>query len=345
MVVTDDHHKGGHSMSHYHHLTISEREYIWENKFKGKSIHAISAGLGRNVATVSRELKRNSTNHGYRPSEAQAFYTKRRGRCRRRRILEQSELRDKVVAILTEEQWSPEEISNRFRLENSTMSVSYPTIYRALHAGLMEPKGARKNRHGHYPMQKHLRRKGHKPKGKQRKTQSFVHQTIETRPQAAQDRSEFGHWEGDLVYSSFHKLYIVTMVDRRSRYLITGISYSRRPSEVADVITSMLQGLPSRLVRSITLDRGVEFADHASVTRRIPYAQFYFAHPHAPWERGMNENTNGLLRQYVPKTTYKVPFSPELLVQFTDKLNRRPRKCLAWLSPFECLFHSLLHFT
>lgn len=110
-------------------------------------------------------------------------------------------------------------------------------------------------------------------------------------------------------------------------------------------MASMLDTLPKGKLRSITLDRGLEFAHHANITKIIPNAIFYFAHPHAPWERGTNENTNGLLRQYIPKDTYKVPFSPSLLALFTDKLNRRPRKCLGWKSPLELFFHKPLHFT
>ena len=140
-------------------------------------------------------------------------------------------------------------------------------------------------------------------------------------------------------------MYIVTLVERRSRYLLTGISKSKRPKEVADVLCEMLQDMPPRLVRSITLDRGKEFAEHFEVTRRLSHAAFFFAHPSSPWERGTNENTNGLLRQYVPKHTYKVPFSEALLECFTHKLNHRPRKCLSWKSPAEIFFHISLHLT
>ena len=333
-------------MSHYQHLSISERESIWENRIKGKSLREIAALLGRSVSTISRELKRNkAARHSYRPSEARKLYQERRKRCRRHRLLEQGELRDTVAALLTERQWSPEQIAERLALERGRAVVSYATIYRALRAGCMEPKGSRKSRHGRYPMQKHLRRKGRRRHGNKEKQQHFIHQTIEERPKAAETRSQFGHWEGDLVYSSSHKLYVVTLVDRRSRFLLTGITYSKKPEEVAAVMTEMLRPLPKRLLRSITLDRGPEFADHGKVTEAIPHARFYFAHPRAPWERGTNENTNGLLRQYVPKHSYKVPFSPELLAEFTDKLNHRPRKCLAWASPAEVFPTPLLRFS
>lgn len=332
-------------MSHYQHLSISERESIWENRIKGKSISEIASIIGRSPSTVSRELSRNSKTDSYQPSKAQANYEKRRKYCRRAQLLKEGPLREQVSRLLVREQWSPEQISCRLAYEGKP-TVSYNTIYRAIKTGLMEPEGTRKNRQGRYPMSRHLRRKGWRGKKKSGRTpQNFIHQTIAERPKAAESRSQFGHWEGDLVYSSFHKVYIVTLVDRRSRYLLTGISKSKRPDEIADVFCSMLQNMPSKLVRSVTLDRGKEFAEHFEVTRRLPHVKFFFAHPSCPWERGLNENTNGLLRQYVPKHSYKAPFSQELLQCFTNKLNLRPRKCLSWKSPFEVFSHKSLHLT
>ena len=206
-------------MSHYQHLTISERESIWENKLAGKSLREIARQTGRSVSTISRELKRNGTSQKYRPSEAQKKYERRRKRCRRKKLLQEGELKDLVVRLLTQQQWSPEQIAQRIELERGKKLVSYATIYRALHKGLMESKGTRKNRHGRYPMEKHLRRKGWRGKGKGQKSRHFVHQTIEERPEEANRRSEIGHWEGDLVYSSFYKLYVVTLVERLSHNL------------------------------------------------------------------------------------------------------------------------------
>lgn len=332
-------------MSHYHHLTIIQREILWENKLKGKKLSEIAEKVGCSVSTVSRELRRNRGKHGYRPSEAQAKYEKRRQKCRRKLLLEERPIKEKVSFLLTRKQWSPEQISHRLAMEGKA-TVSYNTIYRAIKNGTMEEKGTKKNNQGRYPMSKYLRRKGWRSKKKSwNKTPDFIRQSISERPKAAETRSQFGHWEGDLVYSSFHKVYIVTLVDRRSRYLLTGISSSKKPKEIAKVFYNMLKELPSRLVRSVTLDRGQEFAEHAEVTSMLPHVQFYFAHPASPWERGLNENTNGLLRQYVPKHTYKVPFSQDLLREFTDKLNHRPRKCLNWKSPFEIFFKKSLHLT
>ena len=425
-------------MSHYQHLTISERESIWENKLAGKSLREIARQTGRSVSTISRELKRNGTSQKYRPSEAQKKYERRRKRCRRKkllqegelkdlvvrlltqqqwspeqiaqrielergkklvsyatiyralhkglmeakgtrknrhgrypmeehlrrkgwrgkgkgqksrhfvhrkRLLQEGELKDLVVRLLTQQQWSPEQIAQRIELERGKKLVSYATIYRALHKGLMEAKGTRKNRHGRYPMEEHLRRKGWRGKGKGQKSRHFVHQTIEERPEEANRRSEIGHWEGDLVYSSFYKLYVVTLVDRKSRFLLTGISYSRKAQEVSDVICRLLKELPEKHVRSLTLDRGSEFSEHGQITKAFPSLQIYFAHPMSPWERGSNEQINGLLRQYIPKNTYQVPFSAERLAEFTEKLNHRPRKCLNWNSPSEIFSNLLLHLT
>jgi len=335
-------------MSHYHHLSITDRECIWEKHIKGFSLRQIAACLGRSVSTISRELKRNSVAASYRPSQAQTLYVQRRQRCHRPLLLTNQSLRDTVVRLLSQEQWSPEQIAMRLLTERGRLLVSYPTIYRALKSGIMEPKGHRKNRQGRYPLEKHLRRKGWKGRRKghqQKKTAPFVHQTIDQRPQEAETRCQFGHWEGDLVYSSFHKVYIITLVDRYSRYLLTDICENRKPSAIAAVMLDMLSKLPKERVRSITLDRGLEFAQHSKITEALPQAQFYFAHPHAPWERGTNENTNGLLRQYIPKETYKRPFSRELLALFTHKINHRPRKCLNWRTASEVFDSSLLHLT
>lgn len=338
---------GGCSMSHYKHLNIFERECLWEMHIKGESLRKIAKKLGRNVSTISREIKRNQKRHPYSPTKAQTRYTEKRKKCVRKRILSSNELKEKVVFLLSNYQWSPEQISNRLMIESGKKIVSYNTIYRALKCGYMEPKGRKiRNRHGRYPLLKHLRRKGWKGKKKKHSQKAdYIHQTIEERPKEANERLEIGHWEGDLVYSSYHKLYVVTLVDRLSRYLITGISKTRKPDEVAAVILSMLQNLPPEKIKSITLDRGIEFAHHFKVTNELKNAKFYFAHPYSPWERGTNENTNNLLRQYVPKNTYKVHFSEELLISFTEKLNNRPRKCLCWKTPREFFTNTLLHLT
>ena len=181
-------------------------------------------------------------------------------------------------------------------------------------------------------------------KQKRAKKPAFCSPDHRERPEEANNRSEIGHWEGDLVYSSFHKLYVVTLVDRKSRFLLTGISHSRKAEEVSDVICRLLKKLPKKHVRSLTLDRGSEFSEHGRITKAFPSCRFILP-SHVAVGKRINEHINGLLRQYVPKNTYKVPFSAERLAEFTEKLNHRPRKCLNWNSPSEIFSNLLLHLT
>jgi len=152
MAVDETNHKEESPMSRYHHLSISERESIWENKLLGKSLREIARSIGRSVSTVSRELKRNRYARSYRPSKAQEKYEKRRKHCRRHKILEQADIKEKVVTLLTGQQWSPEQISKRIELEHGNQVISYSTIYRALKTGYMEPLGRRKKQKGRYEL-------------------------------------------------------------------------------------------------------------------------------------------------------------------------------------------------
>ena len=177
-------------MSHYQHLSIKERESIWENRIKGKTLSEIAAMIGRSIATVSRELKRNSRKGTYRPSEAQARYKKRRKKCRRPLLLAEGQLKETVSRLLVEEQWSPEQISHRLAMEGKA-TVSCNTIYRAIKAGIMEAKGTKKNRHGRYPMSKYLRCKGWREK---KKSNRSPHHPPEHRGKAKSSGNEKAVW-------------------------------------------------------------------------------------------------------------------------------------------------------
>lgn len=333
-------------MNHYTHISIKERESLWEMKIKGLCIREIARKLNRSPSSISRELKRNGKGkEGYRPSEAQAKYERRRERSRRKYLLSDPALKKRIVHLLKNEQWSPEEICGRLAREGKR-SVSYNTIYRALANGIPEQVGTYKNRHGRYPLQKHLRRKGrHRGKKQKASEKRGILPSISKRPKEAEQRIEIGHYEGDLVYCKQYHCYVVTMVDRMTRYLLTSIVPNRKPETVADAIIQMLEKIPEEKLRSVTLDRGIEFAKYTKITERLPHVHFYFAHPASPWERGTNENTNGLLRQYIPKRARMPVLDQDYLTFVTDKLNRRPRKCLNWLSPSESFFNFLLHLT
>ena len=333
-------------MSHYHHFSISERESLWEMKIKGMGIREIARKLCRSPSSISRELKRNRVSRGdYRPSQAQEKYEKRRKRSKRKYLLSEPELKKQVLCLLKGEQWSPEGICKRLIHEGKS-SVSYNTIYRALAKELLEDRGTRKSRHGRYPLQKHLRRRGW-CRGKKKKAAEKrpVLPSISERPQEAEQRIEIGHYEGDLVYCKQYHCYIITMVDRKTRYLITAIVPNRKPETIARAIIEMLSKLPKDKLRSVTLDRGREFALYTQIMDQLPHVQFYFAHPASPWERGTNENTNGLMRQYIPKRARMPVLDQDYLTLVTDKLNLRPRKCLNWLCPSELFFSNVLHLT
>ena len=332
-------------MSHYHHLTIEERESLWEMRHEGKSIREIGRALGRSPATICRELKRNSDQGEYRPSRAEEKYRKRRKKCGAKKLLvKNKELAETVRELIGDQQWSPEQVVNRLELEGN-IRISLNTIYRALKSGILEPKGQRRKQKGRYPLERNLRQKNRPNGGKRGKTMFHDAPTIHERPQAANDKSEFGHLEGDTVYCKKEKTWFVTLVDRKSLFLWTACCRSKYEEDMTNTMTDLLSSLPEGLCKSVTLDRGSEFLCYKKVSANLGDLPFFFADPMSPWQRGLNENTNGLLRQYVPKNSYKVPFSPELLVQFTNKLNLRPRKSLGWRTPFEVLFGKVLHST
>ena len=313
-------------MSCYHHLTIEERESLLIYRAQGESLRAIAASLNRSASTLSRELRRNEGE--YRPSKAQALYQKRRKASVRRYKLDDQHLRGQVQFFMSYLYWSPEQIENRLRLEGKS-TVSFSTIYKALDNGRLRDT-----------LRYFLRRK-YKALGKAPKTiRKCFPKSIEQRPPEANKRREQGHWEGDTIYLSREKKYLVTLVDRCSRYLLTGVVDTLETAAVCDVVHRLLDKVP--VVDSITFDRGIEF----SGMNETKYSDdVYFAHAGAPWERGTNENTNGLLRQFYPKRKGVSPFSSADSDKINALLNLRPRACLNWLSPYEVASYQLLHFT
>lgn len=335
-------------MSHYKHLSIKERESLYLGKNQGKSIRAIAKELGRSPSTVSRELSRNKSGHRpYSPSTAQRRYEKRRKHCGRKPLLSQAAYQDLIRDLLGQRQWSPEQIDNRLALENNPLQVSSATIYRALHNGLLDG-GTLWHKRKCDRCSFHLRRKG-KPRKKNgiQRQQGSLHivYTIAQRPASANERRELGHWESDTVVGKRGGARLLTQVDRRSRYLLAAKVPDGTAETVSKAMIEAFRSLPREKVRSITPDRGREFAGHAQVSSALHQVPFYFADPYSPWQRGTNENTNGLLRQYFPKRASLDAVSDDELSRVVDKLNLRPRKCLAWLSPYEVFFHTLLHLT
>lgn len=330
-------------MNHYHHLTLLEREKILFFSAKGYSLSRIAEELGRSKATISRELRRNSQKQAYMPVIAEQQYCKRRKRCRRKKRLSDPALYELVREKFLVQQWSPEQIEGRLRLENYPDPPSYKTIYRAIYAGMFDTK-EQKRSEGNRGMRRWLRHRGKPRKTKNpdsRRGKMTISHSIEERPEEANSRSRFGDWEADTVQGKANGPRLVTLVDRKSRYLLCKKVATERMDEVAQAMIDCLEGYPCK---SITPDRGKEFSRHGRVTEATG-AEFYFALPRHPWQRGTNENTNGLLREYFPKKTSLANVSDKEVQMAEDKLNHRPRKCLGYLSPFEVLFQTPLHLT
>lgn len=332
-------------MSHYSHLSTNEREKLLVLQTAGAGIREISRKLGRSASTISRELKRNSEAQGYWPSAATERYKFRRQASRRKRKLDEPERKAFVQRMILENQWSPEEIDGRTALEESPFHCSYATIYRAINGGRLETE---KLSHGQRGIARKLRHRGktrHRKNQVETRGKLRISHPIEERPEAANKRSEIGHYEADTVAGKTGSSCLITLADRLSRFLMTKKIPKKTASFVRDGMIEMLRHLPAEAVRSVTPDRGMEFARHAEITEALNGLPFYFPPPHAPWARGTNENTNGLIREYSPKSVDLELLTDDDVAAFTLKLNLRPRKCLGWKSPWEVFFHSLLHLT
>jgi len=297
---------------------------------KNMTMREIGRAIGRSASTISRELRRNSRPRaGYGASYAQAAYRKRRIRCRRRLRLRHGETRETVLRLLNV-YWSPEQISGRLRRDGGTIQIGVSTIYRAIESGLLPREIKKKLRTRPY----------HKPSGSKTGKLVIPH-SIHERPEEANQRKEIGHWESDTVRGSRHSGYIVTQVDRKSRYLIAVKIPDGRSETFMLATIAAMQGIP---VKTFTTDNGKEFAAHELLTRAFG-AEVYFCDPSAPGQRGTNENTNGLLRQFFPKRSSLEKVSQADVDRAAMLLNCRPRKCLHWETPQEVFFRELLHLT
>lgn len=332
-------------MSQYKHLSIKERENILVLMNNGKSISEISRILNRSKSTISREIKRNSTSESYSAVEADKLYQSRRVKCRRKKILSNIKIKEKILDLFLNTQWSPEEISKRLKYENSKYKISYATIYRGIYDGTLEPVPLS---HGQRGIAKKLRHRGktrHKKGTIETRGKIVISNSIEDRSNSANDRSEKGHWEADSVAGKIGSECLVSLADRCSRFLLACKSPSKSSYDVKETMIKLLKSVGMDMVKSITPDRGKEFARHSEVTAALGGVEFYFPPPHSPWLRGTNENTNGLLREYLPKGVDMKLFTDEQIDNFVFKLNTRPRKCLGWKTPFEVFFNVVLHLT
>jgi len=311
-------------------LRPEEREEISRGIATGRSIRRIAVSLGRAPSTVSREVKRNGGRDVYRASEADACAWERALRPKPCRFATHPELRWRVAQKLALE-WSPEQISGWLKRDfpaDEGMQVSQETIYRSL---FVQTRGVLKKE-----LMAHLRtaRQMRQAKGGTAKNglgQIVDAVSIRERPAEAEDRAVPGHWEGDLL-SGANNSHMVTLVERHTRFAMLIKVPGKDTAAVVGALSRHVRKLPRELRRSLTWDRGKEMADHKNFTIATD-VQVYFCDPRSPWQRGSNENTNGLLRQYFPRGTDLSVYSQAYLNRIALRLNQRPRKTLGFETP------------
>lgn len=308
----------------YKHLTSQQRYGIFSLLATKSTLSFIAKTLNVSVSTVSREIKRNSWNKKYRPKEAQELADGRKNCLAQNRRIK-NEVKKRVLHYLTEEQWSPEQISGF--LKNEGIKVSHEYIYQLI----------RVDKQTGGTLYTHLRHRGKhrkRPIGKCPQIPDRI--SIHERPKEA-DGTRFGDFELDTIIGKDGKGAIVTLVDRKTNYLLMKKSPKGKDAdEVAKIVRDLL--FPYRhLVRTITTDNGSEFRNHRKISKAL-CATVYFADPYSSWQKGCIENTNKLIRQYIPKGTDFETLTDKQILQIQYKINRRPREKLNFMTPVDCFF-------
>ena len=325
-------------------LTFQDRCVIAEGIRKGRSFRSIANEIGFAPSTISREVRTHSSKKGiYSPYQAHIEARAQRSRPRPRKLDENSALRAYVVLGLNLS-WSPEQISLRLVHDfpdNCDMRISHESIYQALY---VQGKGALRHE---LRVECALRsgRKGRKPKSKLPKRQGnkgwVEGANISLRPAEAKDRAVPGHWEGDLIVGSDKRSCLVTLVERKTRFCLIARLLIHESATVIDRLKEMVGRLPGSMSKTLTWDQGTEMA-LVDRFRSATNLEVFFCDPHSPWQRGSNENTNGLIRQFFPKGTSFTEVSDERVQEVEDLLNGRPRKTLDWRTPAEALQEELV---
>ena len=314
-------------------LALPEREEISRGLVAGHSIRSIGATLGRSPSTVSREIQRNGGRQFYRANEADQAAWDRARRPKTCKLVQNRALAH-IVARKLKLNWSPEQIAGwlkRTYPNDENHQVSHETIYRTL---FIQARGALKKE-----LLQHLRRTRAMRRSRHHTQKTDDHGritdavSIRERPASVEDRAVPGHWEGDMLEGSKNS-YIATLVERHSRYVMLARVKSKHTETVIDALIKQAHKLPKELYKSLTWDRGHEMADHRRFTLATDI-KVYFCDPHSPWQRGSNENTNRLLRQYFPKGTDLSVHSQAKLNAVARQLNERPRKTLDYETPAE----------
>lgn len=314
-------------------LSVREREEISRGLAKGDSIRTIAASLARSPSTISREVNRNGGRRRYRASSAEKRASLKAHRYKVCRLRQNRRLRRRVVDKLQAD-WSPKQIAGwlkrRYPKEES-MQVSHETIYKTL---FIQSRGAlNKELKGHLRTGRRFRQARTKTRKGHGQTSIVDGISIRERPAAVEDRALPGHWEGDLI-AGHQSSFIATVVERKTRFVVLVKVANKETRTVVTALTRQMRRLPTLLKKSLTWDRGAEMAAHKDFTLATDM-EVYFCDPYSPWQRGSNENTNGLLRQYFPKGQDVSGYTQTQLNAVARKLNTRPRETLGFRTPAE----------
>ena len=319
-------------------LSYRERVEIEVRLGVGESVRQIARAIGRSPSTVCREVARNGGRERYRPVGAERRAQRCAARPRSGKLAGCARLLAVVEAGL-ERRWSPQQISARLKRDHPNdeeMRISHETIYRSLY---VQSRGELRRQ---LTVQLRSGRRTRQSRGRvERRGRIAEMVPIAERPPEVDDRRVPGHWEGDLLVGRANRSFIATLVERHTRYvLLARLGTERKTDHVIDALAQRIEDLPAHLVKSLTWDQGVELSAHQRFTSQTGI-QVYFCDPHSPWQRGSNENTNGLLRQYLPKGTDLAVHDQLTLDAIAAELNGRPRKTLGWLKPAEKMLEVL----
>jgi len=328
-------------MPNYNRLAMIEREEISRHLARGTPIRTMAIMIQRSASSISREIRRNAVAPKYyRAIFAQQRANKYKRKPQGQRKLDRNPKLKEFVLTHLRKNWSPQQIVNKLKKvypNNMDMHISHESIYSYLY---VLPRGALK-RELTTCLRQHHRARYKQKVDRRHKSPIQDYFSIEERPAEVADRTIPGHWEGDLLIGGVHKTAIGTLVERTTRMTFLVKLRNKTAREVRQSFADVFKEIPDGLKKTLTYDQGGEMAEHKLFYQESNIT-VYFAHPQSPWERGSNENTNGLLRQYFPKSTDFTKISRERLKEVQDELNDRPRKTLDWDSPHE-RFSKLLH--
>ena len=328
-------------MNNNKRISFKEREFLSRSFAKGQSASEIALGLGRAVSSITRELERTGMNQEtYRAEEAQRLADRQRHKAKKIRKIEACpELKSKVLQKLSI-RWSPEQIAHFLKQEyanDMSMQVSHESIYTYIY---ILPRGALRKELTSYLRQGRVNRRNRRKNTTENRGKILDMVSIHERPKEVESRIVPGHWESDLIVGKNHQSAIGTLVERTTRTAILVPLKAMDAETVRMAFAKEVKKLPKQMKLSITHDRGKEMSEHVLFTKETK-VQVYFADPQSPWQRGTNENTNGLIRQFFPKGTDFRQVTKKEIKHAQHLLNGRPRKTLNWLTPYE-VFDKLL---